>query len=109
ITMNEPDHIPKQEFSTPDPSFKIDFGNALLVAFLIMMSLLITGVVVNLPVKIWPGFYHISLPLSFLLGGLLGIYILISYLKIKWSTISQHLKISPSVWVTFLSILLYVF
>lgn len=108
--MNEPGNFRKNEFQpSENQSFKIDFGNALLVAFLIMISLLVTGAVINFPVKYWPGFYHISLPLSFLAGGLLGIAVLASYLRIKWPVIAAHLKISPSVWVILLSILLYVF
>lgn len=107
--MNEPQDAQESGFPSGTKGFKINLGQSLIVAVLIILSLFVPGIVINLPVAFWPDFYHISLPLSFLAGGLLGIFILTTYLNIKWPIISEHLKISPSVWVILLSILLYVF
>ncbi|MFA7688039.1 MAG: type II CAAX endopeptidase family protein [Moheibacter sp.] len=107
--MNELGHFPEKKSFPNNSSFQIDFGNALLVAFLIMMSLLVPSVIINFPVKFWPEFYHVSLPLSFLAGGLLGIVVLMAYLKINGSVIVEHLRIIPSFWLILLSVLFYLF
>ncbi len=108
--MNESGNFEENKFPPANPSqFKIDFGKAFLVAFVIIMSLVVTGIIINYPVKFWHNLYHISLPLSFLLGGLLAIVSLITYLRINWTHILEHLKITPKIWVLLLSIALYVF
>jgi len=107
--MNELDNFQDNEFSVKNSDFKIDIPKAFMVAFLIITSLVIGGTIVGIPSIYWENLYHITLPLSFLAGGILGIFLLLIYLKIKWKTIAEHLKISPNIWAIFLSPLLFIF
>lgn len=107
--MNELQNSEEAQLKPDSKGFKISLAQSLIVAILIILSLLVPGILIGLPVRFWPDFYHISLPLSFLAGGLLGIFILTTYLNINWSTISEHLKTSPNFWLIPLSILLYFF
>lgn len=107
--MNELDNYPENEFSEDNSNFKIDVPNAFMVAFIIIISLVVGGTIVSIPTMFWEKFYHVSLPLSFLLGGILGIFLLSIYLKIKWKSISEHLKKLPNIWVIILSPLLFLF
>lgn len=106
--MNESQNFPENNFHDSETQqFKIDIGKAFLVAIIIITSLVVAGTLVSFPTLIWEEFYHISLPLSFLLGGMLAIFVLILYLKINWKIITTHLKNTPKWPVLVLSVLIY--
>lgn len=107
--MNEFDQLNENEFVQNSNSFKIDFGKAIFVAVIIMLCLVVAGSFATLPTLFWKDFYHVALPLSFLLGGSLSVFVLLIYLKIKWKTIVEHLKISPKISVLILSPFLFAF
>lgn len=107
--MNELDHFQENEFVVKSSDFKIDIPKALGVAIIIILCLVVVSSIVTLPAYFWEDFYHVALPLSFLAGGVSAIYFLLIYLKIKWKTIVEHLKTSPSIWVMILSPILFIF
>lgn len=107
--MSELDHFQENEFSVEKKSFEIDIPKSFLVAIIIILSLMIVGSLVGIPAIFNKDFYHVTLPLSFLLGGVLAIFLLLIYLKIKWKTVAEHLKISPNIWVLILSPFLFFF
>lgn len=107
--MNELDHFQENEFAVKNSDFKIDIPKALSVALIIILCLVVVSSIVTLPAYYWEDFYNVALPLSFLAGGVSAIFLLLIYLKIKWKTIVEHLKTSPSIWVMILSPLLFIF
>ena len=105
--MNELNRLDENEFKTQNPEFKIEIPKAFIVAIIIIFSLTVAGTIIGIPAMFWSEFQHISLPLSFMAGGILAIFLLMIYLKFKWKSIAEHLKISPSLWVILLSPLLF--
>lgn len=106
--MSNFDQLDESEFIVKNSDFKIDIPKALGVAIIIILCLVVVSSIVTLPAFYWKDFYHVALPLSFLLGGVAAIFILLIYLKIKWKTIVEHLKTSPNIWVLLLSPALYI-
>lgn len=105
--MNELNPLEKNQIISVSSQFKIDYGKAFLVTLIIISCLVVTGMIINFPAEFWKGFYHISLPLSFLAGGILAIIVLLIYLKARWADIFTHIKNTPKFWVVFLCILFY--
>lgn len=100
--------LSEKEFQTENPkNFHLSIGKSIIVAILIVVCLQFVASLINLPAMFEPKFYHITLPLSFMVGGLLSIFAVSAYLKTNWKTISAHLKISPGISVTLLSVLFY--
>jgi len=110
ITMNEFDNLDKNEFlKTGSGYFKIGYPKAVLVASIIAVSFVVAGVVINYPVRFWKGFYHFSLPLSYLAGGLLAIFAVLPYLKTKWKSVAEHIKTKTGLGIVLSAVLLYFF
>lgn len=88
-------------------NFKITIANSLIVTTLVVICLQFIGSLISIPAFFWKPLNHITLPLSFFVGGLLAIFTLKYYLKINWKTVSAHIWKPVSLGVVFLSILLY--
>lgn len=102
------DQLNEEEFQTGNSgNFHFSIARSLVVALLIIVCLQFVASLINLPAMFEPVFYHITLPLSFLVGGFLSVFAVSAYLKINWKTVSSHLKISPKISVTLLSVLFY--
>ncbi len=103
------DRFSENEFLAEKHSsqFSFSIGKAFVVAFIIIICLQFVASVINLPAFFEPAFYHVTLPLSFLVGGLLSVFVLIPFVKTNWKDILAHIKM-PVEWVVVgLSILLY--
>jgi len=108
--MNEFDNLDENEFlKTGSGYFKIGYRKAVLVAFVIAVSFVVTGVVINYPARFWKGFYHFSLPFSYFAGGLLAIFALLPYLKTNWKSVAEHVKTKVNLAVVLSAVLLYFF
>ncbi len=103
--LKEDEFLPKNNTS----GFQISIGKSIAVALIIIVCLQIIGSIINLPAYRWELLYHITLPLSFLFGGILSIFILIPYLKTNWKSIAEHIWKPASIGVVLLSTLFYVF
>lgn len=89
--------------------FKISVRNSLLVTLIAVLCLQFAAAFLNFPSQLYPFSFHFTLPLSFLIGGGVAIYILLNYVGTKWKSILEHLWKPSSLAVLFLSILLYLF
>lgn len=105
------DQLKEEEFLLKDNNsgFQISIGKSFAVALIIIVCLQIIGSIINLPADKWESLYHITLPFSFLFGGILSIFILIPYLKTNWKSIAEHIWKPASIGIVLLSTLFYVF
>lgn len=87
--------------------FSFSIGKAIVVTFIIIVCLQFVASLINLPAIVEPAFYHITLPLSFLVGGLISVFVLIPFVKTSLKDILAHVKTPVSLLLTGLSILLY--
>lgn len=103
------DHLRENEFPSnlEKNSFQLSIPKSLVVALLIVICLQFLGAMINLPVYFNEGFYHITLPLSFLVGSLIAIFVVIPYVKTTWKEISKHIWTPTSIAVIFLSVVMY--
>lgn len=103
------DHLRENEFPSnlEKNSFQLSIPKSLVVALLIVICLQFLGAMINLPVYFNEGFYHITLPLSFLVGSLMAIFVVIPYVKTSWNEISKHIWTPTSLAVIFLSVVMY--
>lgn len=103
------DHLRENEFPSnlEKNSFQLSIPKSLVVALLIVICLQFLGAMINLPVYFNEGFYHITLPLSFLVGSLMAIFVVIPYVKTTWKEISKHIWTPTSIAVIFLSVVMY--
>ncbi|MBA5628621.1 CPBP family intramembrane glutamic endopeptidase [Moheibacter lacus] len=106
--MNEESEALKPEIQDKS-RFKISIGKSFAVAFIIVVCLQLIGSVVNIPSFKWEYLYHITLPLSFLFGGIVAIFILLPFVKTNWKSIVDHIWKPASIGVFLLSILFYIF
>lgn len=103
--LEEKDFIPdNQAFQ-----FKIPILKSIVAAFIILICLQFIAALINLPAYFKEELYHITLPLSFLVGGGLSIFILIPFVKTNWKAITSHIWQPASIGVVLLSVLFYVF
>lgn len=105
------DQLKEDEFSSinNNSGFQLSIGKSISVALIIILCLQIIGSLINLPSYKWESLYHITLPLSFLVGGILSIFILIPFVKTNWKFIANHIWKPASIGVVLLSTLFYVF
>lgn len=89
--------------------FKVSIPQAIVAAFIIAVCLQIIASFINLPAYFKPEFYHLTLPLSFLVGGGLAVIALIVYVKTSFKAILEHIWQPASIGVLFLSTLFYIF
>lgn len=89
--------------------FKISILKSFAVAFIITVCLQVVAGIVIYPSKYLPSLYHVLLPLSFIIGGLVSLKIIIHYVKTTWSTIVAHVWSPASIGILFLSIFFYAF
>lgn len=103
------DHLRENELPSnlEKNSFQLSIPKSLVVALLIVICLQFLGAMINLPVYFNEGFYHITLPLSFLVGSLIAIFVVIPYVKTTWKEISKHIWTPTSIAVIFLSVVMY--
>lgn len=103
------DHLRENEFPSnlEKNSFQLSIPKSLVVALLIVICLQFLGAMINLPVYFNEGFYHITLPLSFLVGSLMAIFVVIPYVKTTWKEVSKHIWTPTSIAVIFLSVVMY--
>ena len=93
---------------SPDFSrFKLSIPKALGASFISVVCLQLIASAVNIPSLYWEDFFHLSLPLSFLVGGGLAIFVLIHFVHTSWSSIVDHIWKPSSIALIFLSIILY--
>lgn len=93
---------------SPDFSrFKLSIPKALGAAFISVVCLQLIASAINIPSLYWKEFYHLSLPLSFLVGGGLAIFVLIHFVHTSWASIVDHIWKPTSIALIFLSIILY--
>lgn len=95
------------DFKSDSPQFKLTFSTAIFAAFISVVCLQLIASTLNIPSLFWEDFFHVSLPLSFLVGGVLAIVILLIYTKTKWKFIAEHIWKPTSLAIILLSILLY--
>ena len=107
--MNDPFQEEEIPIENHPSRFKISIGKSFAVALIIIICLQLLGSFINLPSYKWESLYHITLPLSFLFGGALAIFMLIPFVKTNWKTISEHIWKPASIGVLLLSCLFYIF
>lgn len=107
IIMNEEIREEKSMTENETSRFKISILKSFGVAFIILICLQLLASVINIPSYKWESLYHITLPLSFLFGGSLAIFILLPYVRTDWKSITEHIWKPAGVGVVLLSILFY--
>lgn len=95
-----------EKFTKP---FKISIPKSLIVALITVICLQFSSAILNLPSQYFKELFHLTLPVSFLLGGGIAIYILLNYVETTWKDILESLWKPSSLAILFLSILLYLF
>lgn len=95
--------------SNPKEDFKISIPKSFAVLLLIVICLQFLGGFINWPTKYWPSTTNILLPLSFFAGGILAIFVLLSFVNTNWISIKKHLLNPTSIALILLSVFLYVF
>jgi len=102
-------HFSENEFlmEKNTSQFNFSIGKSLIVALIIIVCLQFIASLINLPAFFEPVLYHITLPLSYLVGGLLSVFVLIPFVKMSWKDIVAHLKMPVNLVVTGLSVLCY--
>lgn len=105
------DHFSENEFATgrQNPEFSISPAKALVVALIVIICLQVVASFINLPAYFAPVFYNVTLPLSYLTGGLLSVFVLIPFVKTKWPHVASHFKSPVNLIVAALSVLCYFF
>lgn len=88
--------------------FKLSIPNAIIAAVISVICLQLIASSINIPSVFYEQLFHITLPLSFLVGGVLAIFFLLIYAKTKWIDIADHIWKPTSLAVIFLSIILYI-
>lgn len=88
--------------------FKFGIGSALSLFLLIIVCMQFISGLLIFPTKTLPVLTHILLPLSFLVGGGVAIFLTLKKLKIEWSVIKEHLYKPTSMAMLFLSVLLFI-
>ncbi|HLV23592.1 MAG TPA: type II CAAX endopeptidase family protein [Moheibacter sp.] len=107
--MNEEIREEKSMTENETARFKISIPKSFGVAFIITVCLQIVAGIVIYPSKYQPSLYHVLLPLSFIIGGLVSLKIVSHYVKTTWSTIVAHVWSPTSIGILFLSIFFYAF
>lgn len=102
-TMNE---INKAK---PISLFQMNWQQALTATFVVIFCWQFWGMLLVYPAQYIPGSYNFLLPVSFLLGGVSAIFILMKTMKLLWKDLRNHLENPTSFALLFLSILLYLF
>ncbi len=107
--MNEEIQEERPSTEKETTRFKISILKSFAVAFIIIVSLQLLAGIINLPSYKWESLFHFTLPLSFLLGGALAIFILIPYVKTDWKAIVSHIWKPASIGIVLLSTFFYIF
>lgn len=92
-----------------DPNFKISVLKSVPVAIYIVISMQFVAAIVGLPGKYWPSLLDITIPLSYLAGGILAILLVLPVLNISWDVIRKHIMNPTSMAMILLSTMLYIF
>lgn len=105
------DQLQEQDYNSnqKNNNFKISVPKSIVVALLVIVCLQFLGAMINLPVYFNESLYHITLPLSFLVGSLIAILVIIPYVKTTWKEVSSHIWTPTSIAIILLSVLMYVF
>lgn len=92
-----------------DPNFKISVLKSVPVAIYIVICMQFVAAIVGLPGKYWSSLLDITIPLSYLAGGILAILLVLPMLNISWDIIKKHIMNPTSIALILLSTLLYIF
>lgn len=105
------DHFQDNDYPPVDSQekFKISIPKALVVALLIVICLQFLGAMINIPAYFMENLYHITLPASFLIGGLTAVFVVIPFVNTKWSYIKEHIWNPTSLALMLLSVLFFLF
>lgn len=105
--MNDPLQEQKIQAADHPNNFKLPIPKALMVAAIIVICLQFLGAMVNLPAYFNEFYYHFTLPLSFLIGSLAALWVVIPYAKTNWSAIMEHVWMPTRIVLVVLSILMF--
>ena len=105
------DQLEEKEFLQEDTAsnFKLSIPKSLTAALIVIICLQLIASVINIPAFFKQELYHLTLPLSFLVGGGLSVVILIPFVKTNWNSIQSHLFQPTQIILVALSILFYIF
>lgn len=95
--------------SQGNTNFKISIPKSFSVAILIIVCMQILGSLINIPGLMWAPANHLLIPLSFLIGGLAAILVLLPYVGADWNSIKKHLLNPSSMALIGLSVFMYLF
>lgn len=103
------DQLRENEFAanSPKANFKLSVGQAFLVAFIVVVCLQLIAGIINIPSYFVESLNNLTLPLSFLVGGGLAIFSVLTYLHTDWKSIAAHFWQPVPLGIVLLSILFY--
>lgn len=89
------------------PDFKINIPKALTVVILIIVCMQLLASIINIPGVLWRPANNFLIPISFLVGGVTAILILLPFVGTDWGSIKKHLLNPSSMALIALSIFMY--
>ncbi|MGB3453750.1 MAG: type II CAAX endopeptidase family protein [Moheibacter sp.] len=107
--MNDLKNFFKMIQTGGDPNFKISVLKSFPVAIYIVICMQFVAAIVGLPGKYWTSLLNVTIPLSYLAGGVFAIMLILPMLNISWDVIKKHIMNPTSIALILLSTLLYVF
>lgn len=107
--MNEGFQKEISEAKVSTSLFQLNWKQAFSAAIIVIFSMQFWGVFFALATAAFPTLRSLMMPLSFLLGSISALYLLMIWLKISWKSIRNHLENPTSYALLFLSILMYLF
>lgn len=102
----------KEDFPRPNlnaKNFKLDIPKAVVVAIMIIVCLQFLAGIISIPSYFNENLYNITLPLSFLVGSLTALGVVMLFLKINFKIIQEHLLNPASIGTVGLSIFFFLF
>lgn len=102
----------KEDFPRPNlnaKNFKLDIPKAVVVAIMIIVCLQFLAGIISIPAYFNENLYNITLPLSFLVGSLTALGVVMLFLKINFKIIQEHLLNPASIGTVGLSIFFFLF
>lgn len=102
----------KEDFPRPNlnaKNFKLDIPKAVVVAIMIIVCLQFLAGIISIPTYFNENLYNITLPLSFLVGSLTALGVVMLFLKINFKIIQEHLLNPASIGTVGLSIFFFLF
>jgi membrane protease YdiL (CAAX protease family) len=107
--MNDPIQENENLPVEPKENFKLSIPKALSVVFIVVVCLQFLGAMINIPAYYKENLYHITLPLSFLVGGIVAILTILPFVKTQWKSILEHIWNPTSLALMLLSVLFFLF